>query len=205
MSQNYAPRSAWHFGLPRTCSALDTLWNFRGETMAPLCGHTGLIGPVPKGSWRLSWMNPRSHEPNLKRQSNEWTHPGSPLPKIVKPTQCAVKVMQIVEYLIDEVILHPTALPRLPTLHVPAPPPSSTFSWENDDTWCYRTPSFFMTMQGVTPLLLSQTSYAARNGRFWNIHRTHPIRVHEITISLPKWKSHYEGPDTTQEMNLSVL
>ena len=26
-------------------------------------------------------------------------------------------------------------------------------SGENDDTWCYRTPSFFMTMQGITPLL----------------------------------------------------
>ena len=29
--------------------------------------------------------------------------------------------------------------------------------------------------------------------------------VHVITISLTKWKNHYEGPDTTQEMNLSVL
>ena len=28
-------------------------------------------------------------------------------------------------------------------------------------------------MQGLTPLL-SQTSCAAGNGRFWNIHRTHP-------------------------------
>ena len=44
-------------------------------------------------------------------------------------------------------------------------------SGENDDTWWYGTPSI-MTMQGVTPLLLSRTFCAADNGRFWNIHRT---------------------------------
>ena len=32
-----------------------------------------------------------------------------------------------------------------------------------------------MTTLGVTPLLLSGTSCAAGNGRFWNIHRTHPL------------------------------
>ena len=36
-------------------------------------------------------------------------------------------------------------------------------------------PSFFMTIQGVTPLLLSRTSCTAGNGRFWIIHRTNPI------------------------------
>ena len=46
----------------------------------------------------------RSYEPNLKRQSNEWTHPSSPSPKKVHPTQCAVKVMFIVAYDIDGVI-----------------------------------------------------------------------------------------------------
>ncbi|KAJ4445497.1 hypothetical protein ANN_07305 [Periplaneta americana] len=38
----------------------------------------------------------RSYEPNLKRQSNEWKHPGSPRPKKVRPTQSAVKEMFIV-------------------------------------------------------------------------------------------------------------
>ena len=66
-------------------------------------------------------------------------------------------------------------------------------SGENYDTWWYRTPSFFVTMQGVTPLL-SWISCAADNGRFWNIHRTHPIWVHAITISSQKWKNHWEGP-----------
>ena len=68
-----------------------------------------------------------------------------------------------------------------------------------------QNPSLFMTMQGVTPLLLSQTSCAADNRRFWNIHCTHPMWIHAITISSPKWKSHYEGPGWRQEKNLSLL
>ena len=67
-----------------------------------------------------------------------------------------------------------------------------------------RSPTFFMTIQGVT-LLLSRTSCTAGTGRFWNIHCTRPITVHVITSSSPKWKNHCEGPSTTQEMNLSVL
>ena len=59
--------------------------------------------------------------------------------------------------------------------------------------------SFFMTMQGVTPLLFSTSSCAAGNGRFWNIHRTHPIWVHEITISSPKWNNYCEWPGTTRD------
>ena len=51
-------------------------------------------------------------------------------------------------------------------------------SGENDDTWWYTTPSFFMTRQGVTPLL-SQNSCAAGNGRFWNIHLTLFAKVRE--------------------------
>ena len=73
-------------------------------------------------------------------------------------------------------------------------------SEENNDTWWYRTPSFFMTMQGVTALLLSRTSCATGNGIFWNIHLTHPIWVHALTISSLKWENHYEGPGTTQDI-----
>ncbi|KAJ4450046.1 hypothetical protein ANN_01453 [Periplaneta americana] len=53
-----------------------------------------------------------SYKPNLKRQSNEWKHPGSPRPKKVRPTQSAVKEMFIVAYDIDGVILHHTVPPR---------------------------------------------------------------------------------------------
>ena len=73
------------------------------------------------------------------------------------------------------------------------------------DTWWYGTQSFFMTIQGIIPLLLSRTSCAAENGGLWNIHRTHTIWVHAITISSPKWKNHCEEPGTTQEINISVL
>ena len=78
-------------------------------------------------------------------------------------------------------------------------------SGENNDTWLYRIPSFIMTMQGVASLLLSRTSCAASNGRFWNIHRTHPIWIHANKISSSKGKNHCERRSTTQEMNLSVL
>ena len=66
-------------------------------------------------------------------------------------------------------------------------------SGENNGTWWYRTPSFVMTIQGVTPLL-SRTSCATGNERFWNIHLTHPIWLHAITTYSPKWKNHYENP-----------
>ena len=59
MLQNCASRS----GFPQTCSALDTPWNFRGATMAPLCSRIGLVGPLPKRRWRLSCTN-RSYEWN---------------------------------------------------------------------------------------------------------------------------------------------
>ena len=111
----------------------------------------------------------RSYEPNLKRESNEWKHPSSPCPKKVCPTQCAVKVKFNVAYDIDGVILHSKSEGKLCSI---------TFvqsSGENDVTLWYRTPSFFMAMQGNTLLLLSRTSCAAGNGRLCNTHHTHPI------------------------------
>ena len=51
-----------------------------------------------------------------------------------------------------------------------------------------------MTIQGITSLLLTRISCSARNVRFWNIHRDHPIWVHAITISSPKWKNQCEEP-----------
>ena len=113
ISQNWAPHSALHSGLPQTYSAFDTPWNFRSTTMASLCSHTGHVEPVPKGRWRFSWTNRRYGgnlgsliEPNLKCQSNEWRHPSSPRPKKMHPTQSAVKVIFIVAYGIDGIILH---------------------------------------------------------------------------------------------------
>ncbi|KAJ4437127.1 hypothetical protein ANN_17262 [Periplaneta americana] len=61
------------------------------------------------------WTKPglaHTNQPNLKRQSNEWKHPGSSRPKKVRPTQSAVKVMFIVAYDTDGVILHHAVPPR---------------------------------------------------------------------------------------------
>ena len=54
----------------------------------------------------------RSYEPNLNRQSDEWKHPGSPRPKKVHLIQCAVKMMFIIAYDTDRVILHHAVHPR---------------------------------------------------------------------------------------------
>ena len=67
----------------------------------------------------------RSYEQNLKRESNEWKHPCSHRPKKVRPTQCAVKVMFIVAYVTDGVILHRAVIPRQ-TAKVPAASPLSS-------------------------------------------------------------------------------
>ncbi|KAJ4448785.1 hypothetical protein ANN_00176 [Periplaneta americana] len=61
------------------------------------------------------WTKPglaHTNQPNLKRQSNEWKHPGSSCPKKVRPTQSVVKVTFIVAYDIDGVILHHAVPPR---------------------------------------------------------------------------------------------
>ena len=79
---------------------------------------------------------------------------------------------------------------------------------ENDDTILVVQKAIILNdneRNHTASLLLSRTSCAAGNGRFWNSHRTHPIWVHAIAISSPKWKNHCKGPGTTQEINLSVL
>ena len=74
--------------------------------MALLCSRKGLVGR--EGDVFLgrivaieeTWTP--SYEPNLKRPSKEWNHPGSPRPKKVRPIQCSVKVMFSVAYDTDE-------------------------------------------------------------------------------------------------------
>ena len=51
MWQNRTPHCARHSGL-------DTPWNFWGA-MTPQYCRTGLVGPVTKGRWWLSWTNRR--------------------------------------------------------------------------------------------------------------------------------------------------
>ena len=172
----------------------------------------GLFGSVPKGRWLLSWTNCRCWRnlgslirTNLETPIKWMEESRFSSPKKLRPTQCAVKMMFIVAYGNDGVIFLYAVYPRLPTT---ARSCSTTFvqhPWGNYSTWWYRTPSFFMTMQRVTPLLLSRTSSAAGNGLFWNIHRIRPTWIHAITIFSPKWKNHCERAGKTQEMNVSML
>ena len=52
------------------------------------------------------------------------------------------------------------------------------------------TPSFFMTMQGITLLLLSRSSCAAGIGD----SVTSTVLTRAIMISSPNWNNHCEGP-----------
>ena len=54
-------------------------------------------------------------------------------------------------------------------------------------------PGTFTVLTRYEYMLLSQTSCAADNGRFWSIHRTRQIWVHEITISSPKVEKPLRG------------
>ena len=71
MPQNCAPHSARHSGLPETCSALNIPCNFRGAITALLCSRTGLVRPVPKERWWLSWTNPGLTHTNQTWNANQ--------------------------------------------------------------------------------------------------------------------------------------
>ena len=189
MSQNYVSHSARHSGLPRTCSALDTPCNFRGATITSLCSSTGLVGTLPTG---LSWTN-RRYGRNLGSLTR--TKLDMPIKWMEASLFSSSKESSPYTMCCEGdvhwwVILHHAVPPKADVKR------SATFvqlSGENDDIWWYRTPTFSMTMQGVTPLL-PRTSCAAGNGRFWNIHRTHPIWVHAITNLRPSERTTARNP-----------
>ena len=119
MPQNRAPHSARHSWLPQNCSTLGThtlsevqKWQRYAIAQDLLNRYQreedGFLGRIV--TLDETWA--RSYEPHLKRQSNEWKHPGSPRPKKVRPTQSNVKAMFIVAYDIDGVILHHTVPQR---------------------------------------------------------------------------------------------
>ncbi|KAJ4450655.1 hypothetical protein ANN_02084 [Periplaneta americana] len=93
----------------------DRRWTAR-ELAAEVPCWTGTKGKMTTFLDESSlWTKPglaHTNQPNLKRQSNEWKHPGSSRPKKVRPTQSAVKEMFIVAYDIDGVILHHAVPPR---------------------------------------------------------------------------------------------
>ena len=113
MLQNSDPYSARQSVLLQTCRALDTPWIWEVQQWHCYAVAEALLDRNQrKGDDFLGWIVTMyktwacSYEPNLKCQSNEWKHPSSPHSNIVHPTQYAVKVMFIVAYDIDGVILH---------------------------------------------------------------------------------------------------
>ena len=155
MSLNCAPNSARHSGLHKLAAhwishEISEVQHWQRYAVAQaLLDRYQRKGDAFLG--RIVAMNEtwtRSYEPNLKRQSNQLKCPGSLRPKKVCHTQCAVKVMFIVAYDIDSLSCSITFVQR---------------SGENDDTLWYRTASFFMIIQGVTPLLLSRISFTSGN------------------------------------------
>ena len=235
MSQNCVPHSARHSGLPQNCSMLDTPWNFRGTTMGPLYSHTGLVGPVPKGKWRHSWTNHRygrnlcslirtkQETPNkrMKESRLSSSKESSPYTKYCKGDDYGVW------HWLNK--LHHAVPPRhMVNAATAASSYSTTYVQRLGEnvTWRYRTPSFFMTMKGITPLLLSLflaslamgdcetstvlTRYESK--RLRSLRQRSSILLfnngHVLQLwseSSSKWRNHCEGPGTTQEMNLPVL
>ena len=115
MSQNSDPHSALHPRLPQTWILREISeiqeWHRYAVAKALLDRNQrerDFIGRIVV--MNETWA--RSYEPNLKCQSNELKHPGSPRPKNMRRTQCAVKMMFIVAYDIDEVTLHHAVPPR---------------------------------------------------------------------------------------------
>ena len=171
--------------------------NFRGATMTPLCSRTAdLIGPVPKGRWRLSWPNRRygRNLGSLIRTKLEALIKWMDASRFSTSKESASYTMWW-EGDVHSGIWHwwGNTAPRCTSRQTVNAAYYCTFLQHHlrpalrrkDDIWWYRTPSFVMTIQRVTPLLLSWTSCATGNGRFWNIHRTHSIWCHPITISSP--------------------
>ena len=157
--------------------------------MAPLCSCTGLGAPVPKGNlgslirtkleMPIKWMEVSRFSSSKESAPYKMCCKGD--------VQCSRL------YDIDGVILHHAIPPRqegctflqhylLPVLR------------RKDKTWWYRTPSFFMTIQGDGAAVTYLLRCVSSNGRFWNIHRTHPIWVYAVTISSPKWKNRARDP-----------
>ena len=110
MSQNCAPHSPRHSGLQQNCCALDTPWNFWGATMALLCNCIGLVGPVAKGRRWLSWKNFRYGQNLCSLIQMKWME--ATWFSLSCPTQCTAKVMFMVVYDIDRVILYHAAILR---------------------------------------------------------------------------------------------
>ena len=106
------------FWVPQTFSMLDTKisevqqWHHYAVKLSCWTSTKGKLMTFLDEASLLTKPGLNHTKSNLKCQSNEWKHSGSPCPKKLHPTQCAVKVMFVVAYDIDVVILHHAVLPR---------------------------------------------------------------------------------------------
>ena len=119
----------------------------------------------------------RSYEPNLKRQSNEWKHPGSPRPKEVREGDINPGVWHWWGNTAPSCTSKADGK-RYLLLHVPAVP-SSPSAQE-------KTTTLGGTKLHHSSWQWKESRRCCCHGRIWYIHRTHPIWVHGITIS--SWK-----------------
>ena len=103
-SESRAPHSV-HSGLRQTFRELDTPWNFRGATMAPLCSRTGLVGANQREGADFSWTKPGIAHTNQTWNTNQMN--GS-IPILLVQRKCNLHNVFIVVYDIDGVILHPS-------------------------------------------------------------------------------------------------
>ena len=140
------------FSITTNLQCIGYPMKFRGATMALLCSSTGLVGPVPKG--RLSWTNRRygqnlgllirtKLEMPIKWMEAFWFSSSNK----VHRTWYAVKVMYDTEGEHYITLYSKADGKRCLLLHIHAAPPLSRAQEK------MMTASFFMTMQGVTPLL----------------------------------------------------
>ena len=92
MSQNCTPYSARHFALPQTCSTLNTPWNFRGATMAPLSSRTGTKGTVKifLDEWSL-WTKPGLAH---KTQTSNGIQMSGSIPVLLVQIKCPLHIVQ---------------------------------------------------------------------------------------------------------------
>ena len=155
--------------------------------MAPLCSRIGLVGPVPKGRWWFSWTNLRygrilssliltKLETLIKwMEASRFSSSKEIAPYRIyceNDVHCSIWLWwgNIAPRYIFKADDKPCSYCTSLQPHI-----RPALRRKKNDTWWYRTPSFFTTMQGASPLLLSRTSCAAGNGKFWDIHRPYPI------------------------------
>jgi hypothetical protein len=157
--------------------------------MAPLRNCIGLAEPLPEGRWRLPW---KDHRYGLNLGSLVRTTPEAAIKWMeVSRLSASKESAPCTRWCEGDVhcgVYHPwvNTVPCCTSmadgkccllLQFLGTPPSSSTQEKATDTCWQRTPSSFMTMRGVTLLTRWRISFAAGDGRYWNIRHTHPMSL----------------------------